>query len=118
MRKRPPGKLMSQTAHRVDREHRIIYALEATDVPVPKTYGLCEDDSVVGTAFYVMEFLDGRIFEDPAMPGVPAEERTEMFVTSINEQIVMQTTDRYCTGGTMPSAHLASSIASTRVLST
>jgi len=80
MRKRPPGKLLSQTAHRVDREHRIIHALETTDVPVPKTFGLCEDAGVVGTAFYIMEFLDGRIFEDPSMPGVSAEERSEMLV--------------------------------------
>lgn len=78
MRKKPPGKLLSKTAHRVDREYRILHALENTDVAVPKTYGLCEDDKVVGTAFYIMEFLDGRIFEDPSMPNVSAEHRTEM----------------------------------------
>ncbi len=78
MRKKPPGKLLSKTAHRVDREYRILHALEPTDVAVPKTYGLCEDDGVIGTPFYIMEFLDGRIFENPAMPGVSTEERTEM----------------------------------------
>lgn len=75
MRKKPPGRLLSKTAHKVEREYRILHALEATEVPVPKTYCLCEDESVLGTAFYVMEYLDGRIFEDPRMPGVGAEER-------------------------------------------
>lgn len=79
MRKKPPGKLLSKTAHRVDREYRILHALEHTDVAVPKTYCLCEDDKVVGTPFYVMSFVDGRIFEDPAIPGVTPEERTEMY---------------------------------------
>lgn len=97
MRKKPPGKLLSkvqycapmlrsntmlmrtrQTAHKVDREYRIIHALEKTDVPVPKAYNLCQDDTVIGSDFYIMEFLDGRIFEDPAMPEVTPEERTKM----------------------------------------
>lgn len=68
LRKKPPGKLLSQTAHKVEREYRIIKALGATDVPVPKTYCLCEDASVIGTPFYIMEFLKGRIFEDATMP--------------------------------------------------
>ena len=76
MRKKPPGKLLSKTAHKVEREYRILHALEHTDVPVPKTYCLCEDDSIVGTPFYIMEFLDGRIFEDFTMPGVDPEQRT------------------------------------------
>lgn len=78
LRKRPPGKIISQTAHRVDREYRILHALEATDVPVPKTYCLCEDEQVIGTSFYIMEFLDGRIFQDPSIPNVVPEERAEM----------------------------------------
>lgn len=68
LRKKPPGKLLSQTAHKVEREYRIIKALEFTDVPVPKTYCLCEDSNVIGTPFYIMEFLKGRIFEDATMP--------------------------------------------------
>jgi aminoglycoside phosphotransferase (APT) family kinase protein len=78
MRKKPPGKLLSQTAHKVEREYRIIKALQKTDVPVPKAYCLCEDNNVIGTPFYVMEFLDGRIFEDPALPDVSTKDRTEM----------------------------------------
>ena len=50
-------------------------------VPVPKTYCLCEDDTVVGTPFYVMEFLDGRIFEDFSIPEVDAKTRTAMYVS-------------------------------------
>ncbi|KAM5382151.1 hypothetical protein ACJA88_003946 [Fusarium oxysporum] len=79
MRKKPPGKLLSKTAHKVEREYRIMHALENTDVAVPKTYCLCEDDSVIGTPFYIMEFLDGRIFEDFTMPGVQPAEREAMW---------------------------------------
>ncbi|KAK3049982.1 hypothetical protein LTS18_012661, partial [Coniosporium uncinatum] len=78
LRKKPPGKLLSKTAHKVDREYRIIHALENTDVAVPKAYCLCQDESVIGTDFYIMEFLDGRIIEDATMPDVSPEERTEM----------------------------------------
>lgn len=78
MRKKPVGKLLSKTAHQVEREYRIIHALEKTDVPAPKAYHLCEDTRIIGTAFYIMEFLDGRIFEDASMPGVREDERTEM----------------------------------------
>ncbi|OMJ11550.1 putative acyl-CoA dehydrogenase IBR3 [Smittium culicis] len=67
---------MSKTAHAVEREFRIIDALcRNTSVPVPKAYLLCTDTSVIGTPFYVMEFLDGRIFVDPAMAGVGASEK-------------------------------------------
>jgi len=52
--------------------------LENTDVTVPKAYCLCQDESVIGTDFYIMEFLDGRIIEDATMPDVSPEERTEM----------------------------------------
>jgi hypothetical protein len=78
MRKKPPGNLVSKTAHQVEREYKIIHALEKTDVPVPKAYCICEDEEVIGTPFYIMEFLDGRIIEDPTMPDVTAAERTEM----------------------------------------
>ena len=79
MRKKPPGQLLSKTAHRVEREYRIIHALEQTDVPVPKAICLCEDDRIIGTAFYIMEFVDGRIFVDPAIPDVSPKERNELY---------------------------------------
>ncbi|KAK0902032.1 hypothetical protein LTR91_017738 [Friedmanniomyces endolithicus] len=83
LRKKPPGKLLSKTAHQVDREYRVIHALEQTDVPVPRAYCLCEDESILGTAFYIMEFFDGRMFENPSFPGVPANDRREMWHDAI-----------------------------------
>ncbi|KAI0409345.1 phosphotransferase enzyme family protein [Xylaria palmicola] len=83
MRKKPPGKLLSKSAHKVEREYRIIAALGPTDVPVPRAYCLCEDASVVGTPFYVMEFLDGRIFEDLSVPDVPPEERASLWRAAV-----------------------------------
>jgi len=71
--------LLSKTAHRVDREYQIIHALGQTDVPVPKVYCLCQDDSVVGTDFYIMEFLDGRMVTEPDFPGVGSADRREMW---------------------------------------
>ncbi|KAF9249704.1 hypothetical protein DTO013E5_4311 [Penicillium roqueforti] len=83
LRKKPPGKLLSKTAHKVEREYKIIRALWDTDVPVPRAYCLCEDDSVIGTAFYIMEFLDGRHFTDPAMPGISGEERKALWKNAV-----------------------------------
>jgi len=61
LRKKPPGKLLP-SAHQVDREYRVIKALsDHTDVPVPKPYALCQDDAVISTAFYIMQFMPGRI---------------------------------------------------------
>ncbi|KAJ4163558.1 hypothetical protein LMH87_005279 [Akanthomyces muscarius] len=79
LRKRPPGKQISNHAHRVEREYQILAALEDTNVPVPKPYVMCEDASIIGTPFYIMEFLDGRIFDDVGVPGVSPEERTAIW---------------------------------------
>jgi aminoglycoside phosphotransferase (APT) family kinase protein len=78
MRRKPPGKLLP-SAHAVDREYRIITALGSTDVPVPRTYALCEDVDVVGTAFYIMEYVHGRLMVDPILPGVSSAERRRLF---------------------------------------
>ncbi|UYN93690.1 MAG: phosphotransferase [Enhydrobacter sp.] len=79
LRKKPPGKLLP-SAHQVDREYRVIKALsDHTDVPVPKPYALCQDDAVIGTAFYIMEFLPGRILADPKMPGISPADRRRIF---------------------------------------
>src|SRR6059058_776184 len=69
LRRKPPGKLLP-SAHAVDREFRVISALNKTDVPTPKAYALCEDDGVVGTPFYIMEYCDGRVLWDPLLPEV------------------------------------------------
>ncbi|MEN8663545.1 MAG: phosphotransferase [Polycyclovorans sp.] len=78
LRRKPPGKLLA-SAHAVDREYRVITALAQTDVPVAKTYCLCEDESVIGTAFYIMEHVDGRILWDPALPDYTPAVRAAMF---------------------------------------
>jgi aminoglycoside phosphotransferase (APT) family kinase protein len=78
LRKKPPGQLL-KSAHQVDREYRIMKALAATDVPVPRMHVLCDDESVIGTAFYVMDFLEGRIFRDPQLPGVAPAERAAIY---------------------------------------
>ena len=78
LRRKPAGQLLP-SAHAVDREYRVMRALSGTAVPVPEVYALCEDDSVIGSAFYVMEFVDGRIFWDPRLPGCSTAERRAMF---------------------------------------
>ncbi|MEZ4376090.1 MAG: phosphotransferase family protein [Polyangiaceae bacterium] len=67
LRKKPPGKLLP-SAHAVERECRVLQALQDSDVPVPRVRALCEDPSVIGTAFYVMDHVEGRIFRAPLMP--------------------------------------------------
>ena len=78
LRRKPPGKLLP-SAHAVDREFRVISALNRTDVPTPTAYALCEDDSVVGTPFYIMEYCDGRVLWDPLLPEVPKEGRLAIY---------------------------------------
>jgi aminoglycoside phosphotransferase (APT) family kinase protein len=79
LRKKPPGKLLPK-AHQVEREHRVMAALAGTDVPVPKVLGLCEDPEVIGTAFFVMEMLEGRIFWNVQLPNVAsATERSAIY---------------------------------------
>jgi aminoglycoside phosphotransferase (APT) family kinase protein len=78
LRRKPPGKLLP-SAHAVDREYRVITALQDTGVPVPRTYVLCEDPSVVGTPFYLMDCVHGRIFADPLLPGIAPAERTALY---------------------------------------
>jgi aminoglycoside phosphotransferase (APT) family kinase protein len=75
LRRKPPGQLLA-SAHAVDREFKVISALgRHTDVPVPRAHVLCTDDSVIGTWFYVMDHVDGRIYWDPSFPDVPKEQR-------------------------------------------
>jgi aminoglycoside phosphotransferase (APT) family kinase protein len=79
LRKKPPGKLLP-SAHAVDREYRIIEALGKTDVPVPEVHLLCQDETVVGTPFYVMTHVAGRIFRNPTVPeAADAAERAAIF---------------------------------------
>jgi aminoglycoside phosphotransferase (APT) family kinase protein len=78
LRKQPAGELLP-SAHAVDREHRVMAALAATAVPVPKMLHFCGDRSVIGTLFYVMEALDGRVIHDSSIPGVSPAGRAAMY---------------------------------------
>ena len=78
LRRKPPGKLLP-SAHAVDREYRVMTALRDTDVPVARTYCLCEDDGVIGSAFYIMEYVQGRVLWDPSLPGLSNAERTAIY---------------------------------------
>ncbi len=78
LRRKPPGKLL-KSAHAVDREYRVITALADSEVPVARTWCLCEDDAVIGTAFYVMDCVEGRIFWDPTLPGLSHQDRAEVY---------------------------------------
>ena len=78
LRRKPPGVLL-KSAHAVDREFRVQKALASSGVPVANMYLLCEDDSVIGTAFYIMERIQGRIFWKPDLPEVSSEDRTKIY---------------------------------------
>jgi aminoglycoside phosphotransferase (APT) family kinase protein len=90
LRKKPAGALVSRTAHQVEREYTVLAAIQRYNarpttppechVPVPQVFVLCEDSSVIGTPFYVMEFLEGRIFTDMSMPSAPPIVRREWCV--------------------------------------
>ncbi|CEH16264.1 hypothetical protein CBOM_08008 [Ceraceosorus bombacis] len=105
LRKKPPGTLLSPTAHAVEREYRVLKALGEHNerlpgdkgtgphddqrlkhrdaVPVPKVYTLCEDASILGTPWYVMQFVEGRIFEDPRMVTIPKQERIQCYESAL-----------------------------------
>src|SRR5687768_17653638 len=74
LRRKPPGKLLP-SAHAVEREFRVIRALHPTGFPVARPHALCEDESVIGTAFYVMDYVEGRVLWDPSLPGMTKAER-------------------------------------------
>ncbi len=78
LRRKPPGKLL-KSAHAVDREYRVISALANSDVPVARAYHLCTDEAVIGSMFYLMEYMDGRIFWDPALPELGPDERGAVY---------------------------------------
>ncbi|KAG8732450.1 hypothetical protein FRC11_013570 [Ceratobasidium sp. 423] len=91
MRKKPGGQLLSSTAHAVEREYKILRAIHIhntrnkskSPIPIPRPILLCEDSSIVGTPFYVMEFLDGRIFSDPRMLEMPKEDRRQCWFSAV-----------------------------------
>jgi aminoglycoside phosphotransferase (APT) family kinase protein len=78
LRRKPPGKLLP-SAHAVDREFRVISGLYPLGFPVARPHVLCEDDGIIGTAFYIMDFVPGRVIWEPHVPGVSGEERAAIF---------------------------------------
>lgn len=81
LRKKPASVKVS-SAHAVEREFRVLRALRDTDVPVPQALLLCEDPSVIGTPFYIMEFVNGRVFADAALPNFTREERAAAYASA------------------------------------
>ena len=82
LRRQPPGQLL-KGAHAVDREYRVLEALRDTEVPVARAYQLCEDPEVIGSMFYVMSFVQGEIFWDPALPELAREKRMPLYGEAI-----------------------------------
>ncbi|KAF9560974.1 APH-domain-containing protein [Agrocybe pediades] len=103
LRKKPAGQLLSQTAHQVEREYAMLKALQKHNtnpatrpehkVPVPEAIILCEDNSVIGTPFYIMEFLDGRIFTDVRMLEIPPKDRHECWISAIRALAALASVD-------------------------
>jgi len=92
LRRKPPGQLLA-SAHAVDREFRVLQALHGSAVPVARPLHLCTDASVVGSMFYLMEFVDGRIFWDPSLPDVAASDRAAYFDAIIATLAALHTVD-------------------------
>lgn len=83
LRKQPPGKLLP-SAHQIDREYRIMDGLANTEVPVPQMITLCEDPDVIGTPFYIMEHVEGRVLTDLMLPDMALTERTSLYENMID----------------------------------
>ena len=96
LRRKPAGELL-KSAHAVDREFRVISALQNTDVPVPEAYVLCEDDDVIGSMFYVMEYKEGRILWDPTLPEANSPQERAAIYDAMNETMATQPRAPECT---------------------
>src|SRR3954468_12364219 len=92
LRRKPPGKLLP-SAHAVDREYKVITALGTTGFPVAKTYGLCVDDGVIGTWFYIMDMVEGRILWDQSLPQYTPAERRPIYMDKIRVLAELHNTD-------------------------
>ena len=97
LRRKPPGKLLP-SAHAVDREFRVISALYPTGFPVAKPFGLCMDESVIGTIFYIMDSVDGRILWDGSLPDSSPKERTAIYEAKIATLAALHATDYKAVG--------------------
>ncbi|HXU99592.1 MAG TPA: phosphotransferase family protein [Caulobacteraceae bacterium] len=92
MRRKPPGKLLP-SAHAVDREFRVISALWPTGFPVPRPYALCEDEAVIGTMFYIMDKVEGRVLWDQTLPAYAPAERHALHMAALKTLADLHNTD-------------------------
>ncbi len=92
VRKQPPGELLP-SAHQVDREYRVMKGLDRTEVPVPEMYCLCEDPEVIGTKFYVMEMVEGRLFTETLLPSLTPVERGAIYSELANVLATLHNVD-------------------------
>lgn len=97
LRRKPPGPLLP-SAHAVDREFRVLQALHGTSVPVAKPLHLCRDESVIGSMFYLMSFVDGSIFWDPSLPDMAAADRADIYLGIIDAMAALHTVDPVAVG--------------------
>ncbi|HEY0052795.1 MAG TPA: phosphotransferase family protein [Caulobacteraceae bacterium] len=97
LRRKPPGKLLP-SAHAVDREFRVISALHAQGYPVARPWALCEDEAVIGTAFYVMDKVEGRILWTLALPGMTPAERTAIYEAQVDALAALHRIDPVAAG--------------------
>ena len=99
LRKKPAGALVSATAHKVEREHRVLAALSThTHLPVPRALALCADPAVLGTAFYLMTFVAGRIEHDPALPGAAPPRRARCWADAVRTLAALHAVDPAAVG--------------------
>lgn len=97
LRKQPPGELLP-SAHAIDREYRVISALARTDVPVPPALLYCNDRSILGTPFYLMEKVEGRVFHDCTLPGLTPDERSAMYASLAETLAALHNVDAEAVG--------------------
>src|SRR5690606_2864090 len=97
LRRKPSGELLP-SAHAVEREYRIIRALAATDVPVAQPHLLCEDQTIIGSAFYIMDYVEGRIFWQPHLPDMTPTERGAVYDEMNRVISVLHSIDPYSIG--------------------
>lgn len=92
LRKKPDGKLLP-SAHQIEREYRVMKALGDSDVPVPTMLLLCEDTSIIGTAFYLMEYIPGQVLAEPDLPSLTALQRTKVYQSLVQSLAALHQAD-------------------------
>jgi aminoglycoside phosphotransferase (APT) family kinase protein len=97
LRRKPPGQLLP-SAHAVDREYRVLQALHGTAVPVAQPLHLCADEAIIGSMFYLMSFVDSRIFWDPSLPDMAPADRADIYTGIIDAMAALHTIDPNAVG--------------------